>query len=366
MNLLFTGFNRFFVALIITALVLMLSGCSRLDMAVNWADSYITSLVDDYFDLTSKQNKQLKESLNADIEKIRQEQFPSWAAILRRMDQELSKNSISEQIVKKYFIEVLELGRKLPSYFEDTALIFAESLSKEQMNYFDEEIEKKNTKDEKKLKNQETALDENRKKYQRAIEMWTGSLNRAQELVLEKHLKDHKFPLREQIKNKKELQKKFREARESVIDLKKFIKSYYVDNNRIVDADYGKALTAYQADLQTYLFQLVKSLSEKQKKIFSENLIEKATALEELAVKKVGYFSGGSESYLITKLTAKGDSSHRDVLVESGRIDVSSNARTHGAFEPRIADRVVGILAKVFNLGSQAMIEAAEKLVATA
>ncbi|HEY8270055.1 MAG TPA: hypothetical protein VIG33_04155, partial [Pseudobdellovibrionaceae bacterium] len=124
--------------------------CSRLDIAVNWADTYIVSQVDDYFDLTSQQNKELKESLKKDILKIRQEQFLDWARELRRFNKYILEKNLNEETFHKYFAKALDTTRKLQSYFANTAVKFISTTSPAQLEHFEMTVRKKNVEDQKK------------------------------------------------------------------------------------------------------------------------------------------------------------------------------------------------------------------------
>lgn len=259
--------------------------CSRLDIAVSWADTYIVSQVDDYFDITSTQSKALKESLKNDITKVRHEQFVLWATELRRFEKEVREETLTAESFHDYFEKTLQTSKKIQPYFADSAVKFISTATPAQLEHFERTLRKKNVEDEKKIQNGQKARNEARKKYLRWVEMWIESLTKDQYQLLDQHLNDNPFPALEQIKNKNYVLEKFHEARKSPESLKNFVRNYYNNKYQYADPEYQKALTKYQAELEKFILSLIKSLNEKQKKLLSESLISKASSLEKLAAK---------------------------------------------------------------------------------
>ncbi|HEY8270823.1 MAG TPA: hypothetical protein VIG33_08020, partial [Pseudobdellovibrionaceae bacterium] len=132
--------------------------------------------------------------------------------------------------------------------------------------------------------NSEKTRNESRKKYFRWIEMWLGPLTKEQTQLLNQHLNQHPFPLQAQIKNKIYILEKFHESRRSPEDLKNFVRNYYNNKYEVQNQEYRQALASYQRELEKFIFQLIQSLNEKQKKLLAENLSEKSTSLEKLSV----------------------------------------------------------------------------------
>jgi hypothetical protein len=259
--------------------------CTRLDFAVNWADTYIASQVDDYFDLTSQQNKDLKESLTKDIRRIRKEKFPLWAEHLHRFEKDLRENNLTGERFHKYFVESLETSKTLQPYFTTTAVTFISTATLAQLEHFERTLRKKNIEDKEQIQNRQKARNETRKKYLRWTDLGIDTLSKDQEQLLNQHLNDHPFPAQAQIKNKAYILEKFNEARKSPEGLKNFVRSYYDNKSQLAAPEYRQALGTYQIELEKFIFQLVQSLNEKQKRFLSEQLLEKASSLKKLAAK---------------------------------------------------------------------------------
>lgn len=260
--------------------------CTRLDIAVNWADTYIASQVDDYFDLSSQQNKDLKNNLKRDLRKIRSEQFPVWAKTLRQLEKEIRSGTLTEAGFATYYRDAIAASQTLLPEFKETALKFISTASSEQLEHFERTIRKKNVENEQKIQNSEQARNDSRKKYLRWIEMWVESLTKDQNQLLNQHLSNDPFPAIAQIKNRNYVLEKFTEARKSPESLQNFVRNYYTDKNQYADPNYTQALANYQSNLEKFGYQLLKSLNEKQKSLLCENLTEKASLLERLANKE--------------------------------------------------------------------------------
>jgi hypothetical protein len=250
---------------------------------VNWADTYIASQVDDYFDLSSAQSKELKESLKKDIQTIRKNEFPRWAKTFRAFSAEIQNNTLTEDTFKKYFETTLEVSRGVQPVFSETAVKFIASASPEQLTHFERTFHEKNVENEKKIQNSEKTRNESRKKYIRGIEMWIDSLSKDQDQLLNRHLSENPFPALALNKNRTHVLEKFMEAKKSPETLKNFVRAYYQDKYQYAEPEYQQALKNYQEGLEKFTFQLIKSLDEKQKSLLCENLAEKAGLLDKLA-----------------------------------------------------------------------------------
>jgi ABC-type transporter MlaC component len=131
------------VALIILILCITLS-CSRLDLAVNLANSYITNKTDDFFDLTSEQSKWLKQALAKDITKVKKTIFPQLATEMFNAAETLSSHKTFDSTVVLTCYKRLEAlyydGLKL---FSATAMDMADKIMPAQIEYFQKQSDKK-------------------------------------------------------------------------------------------------------------------------------------------------------------------------------------------------------------------------------
>ncbi|MBC7372222.1 MAG: hypothetical protein H7326_11690 [Bdellovibrionaceae bacterium] len=266
----------------------LLIGCSRLDVAVNWADTYIASSVDDYFDISSSQSKELKLDLKRDIARLRKEQFPKWASQLRELETQFAPGAakLSSEKFHTFFKETLDAGRALGPYFAATTVKFVTTATSEQLEHFEKTVREKNVEDHEKIQNSKKARQEARKKYLRWTDLWIDSLTDDQDKLLDIHLDANPFPLEQQLTNKLFVLDQFSTARKTPEKLKTFVTDFAVDRNRFNSAAFQKAMDTYQQELEKFVYQLLQTLTEKQKKHFRENLTEKAEALEKLAAKE--------------------------------------------------------------------------------
>lgn len=272
-----------FLLLIICAFGII--NCSRLDLAVNWADTYIASQVDKYFDLTSQQNKDLKKSLKEDLGRIRKEKFPEWANTLRDFEREIGNDSLTPEKYATYYRKTLEAAKTVQPYFTDTAVEMIGTASSGQLNHFEEAVREKNIEDKEKIQDREKARDKSRKNYLRWITMWVDSLTKDQNQLLNTHLNEHPFPRDLQIKNRAFAMTKFREAQKTPESLKTFVRDYYNNKRQYDSPEYQQALAGFQTELEKFSYKFLQSLNNKQKQRLRENLKEKANTLDKLSLK---------------------------------------------------------------------------------
>lgn len=260
-----------------------LSGCSRLDLAFRWADTYIASKVDDYFDISSKQSKELKNGINKDLQAIRTEVLPGWIDRLKGIQKEFSEGVVNEDRVAFYFELFMKDVEQINSRFSDTAVDFIATTKPEQIDYFAKAFHKKNNEDLEKLQNTKKFMADYRDKYMDWFEMFIGSLNTEQKNMVEENLIRSPFPAELKVKNKELVFEKFIQEKNSAEQMKDFVKNYYNNPEKFDLPEYREALAQYQKNMQKLITQILLTLTPKQKASLQENISEKTAQLERIA-----------------------------------------------------------------------------------
>ncbi|MDG0818113.1 DUF6279 family lipoprotein [Bdellovibrio svalbardensis] len=262
-----------------------LTGCSRLDIAFRWADTYIASKVDDYFDISSKQSKELKNDINKDLQAIRTEVLPTWIERLKGIQKEVNDGPLSEDRVSFYFALFLKDIEQINSKFSDTAVDFIATTNPEQITYFTKAFHKKNMEDLEKFQDKAKFKSEYRDKYIDWFEMFIGSLNKEQKNMLEESLNTSPFPADLKVKNKEFVFQKFLRETSSTEQMKAFVKNYYSNPESYDLPEYREALAKYQKDMQKLVAQVLSTLTPEQKSSLKENLSEKIAQLHRIATR---------------------------------------------------------------------------------
>ncbi|WP_374000326.1 DUF6279 family lipoprotein [Bdellovibrio bacteriovorus] len=264
--------------------ILMSLGCSRLDMVARWADVTAVSRADKYFDLTSQQEKELKQDLQKDITRLRKELLPEVAQSLRELEPEIKKGHMNPALLAKNFMLVQDYFKKGAGYFKNTAAKIATQLKKNQFDHFAvkvrADIEESKQDNDTAEKAQRTAY----KRYRRSVEFWIGGISAKQQDELEDFLKTHPYPWALQNKSREHSLKLFLNSSQNPEALKKFVLDYYTDYESSRLPEFTEALNAHKYAFQIFLAEKFwKGLSPEQKENLQENLIARAEDLEKIA-----------------------------------------------------------------------------------
>lgn len=256
--------------------------CSRLEVAYNFADNYMTSKADDYLDLSSKQKKELKARLQKDLDRTRTEIFPEVAKQLQvlqsQIDQPWTAEVVAEdvQIIKDLFLKFL-------GYFKVTTLETLLAASPEQFATFDQEASEalEDSRDVEEFKEKIA------KRYRRNVEMWIGGISKDQRGLLDKLLMDHPYPIQLQVQNKEHLLSQFQKARKNPQELELFIDQYFKNQDSLKLPAYVTALSNHhQAVIEFAWKEFSPTVTSEQKKNLHRNLQARIDQLLKLAEKK--------------------------------------------------------------------------------
>lgn len=259
-----------------------LTACSRLDIAFDWADTYIASKVDDYFDISSGQSKSLKKSLQRDFQELKSKILPQWITSAKKVETDVSQGTLTREKISSIYSQVMENVSRLPSYFSRTAVEFISTTNSEQIDYFKKYFSKKNTEDLQKLRDAPRLQSEYREKYFKYFKMFLGDLTQDQVALIEKHLQEGPFPIELKVKNKERVFQTFLKASSSSDSLKGFVQTYYSSSAEYDLPEYHEAFRKYQAHLETLVIDVLLTLTPQQKNELRRNLQEKVTQLERI------------------------------------------------------------------------------------
>jgi len=256
------------------------SGCSRLDMAYRWADVYIASKVDDYFDISSEQKKELKKSLKKDLAEVKSDVLPTWIENLKKIEKEVNAESINQEQVAAYFSAFMKDIEEINSHFTNTAVNFIATTSPKQRDNFVKAFDKKNSDDLAKINSPSKLREQYKDKYIDWMEMFIGSMTSDQKSLLEKHLATAPFPAVLKIKNKEYIFAQHLAGNRSQDDLQNFVKEFCAHPKSFDMPEYTAAVEAYKKNLQKFVVDVFGTLTPKQKSALKENLAEKIGQLE--------------------------------------------------------------------------------------
>ena len=188
---------------ILTVVFLSVS-CSRLDIAVNLANSYIVHKTDDYFDLTKEQSKRLKESLAKDINQVKKTIFPQLAAEMLKIADTVSfQKTFDSTFVSATYQRIENLFMEGVRIFTPTAVALAGDLSPNQITLFQKEVDEKLN--DLKKDSEKKSFDKMKKQF----DSWFGSMTSNQKDDLKKFVEKNPGPTKLSVYNRQTLAHNF-------------------------------------------------------------------------------------------------------------------------------------------------------------
>lgn len=260
-----------------------LPSCSRLDLAFHWADTYIVSKVDDYFDISSRQSKELKKSLKKDFKKVSKSVLPKIIADVKKFETDLQVSNLQEETLASFFTESTDYFEDFASYFADSAVTFIATADAKQLAYFEKAFHEKQSEEREKLADLKKYQSDSKEKYQKYFKMFLGTLTSDQKILIDKHLQESPYPKALKLKNKDHVFASFmKAAKTSPLDAKEFVEMMAQNPQRYNLPEYQTAFEHYREDLKKLLVSVVLSLTPEQKKELKENLQEKVSQIERI------------------------------------------------------------------------------------
>ena len=258
---------------------LILASCSKMDLALKWADWMIVKETDSYFDLSDTQNKELKNQVQKDLSRVKKENFPDIAKFLSKVAGQIEADKISLEEIAKLQTEFQITVKAALNQFQSTALDFAMKATAEQIEHFKKKYNQQTEKHADDVKTEKDKFKLQKKRFEKWTDEWLGGLTSEQKVALASDIKEVPFPWDLQVRSREVSLNKFLEARRSRALLKAYMDQ--LEDER--DPEYEKALKDYQAHLRIYILKLYQSLNKDQKTYLTKKLRDRAHEFEGLA-----------------------------------------------------------------------------------
>ncbi|WP_413581627.1 DUF6279 family lipoprotein [Bdellovibrio sp. HCB288] len=271
------------IVFIFLAGILVCSGCSRLDIAYRWADTYIASKVDDYFDISSEQSKALKKDIKKDLISMKETLLPIWMDRLNKIQKDVDDGSLNDKKVAGYFGAFFKDVDQINSHFATTAVDFISSTDTKQIEYFKKSFYKKNQEDLEKAQDSAKLEKKYRGKYEDVFEMFVGSLTDQQKQLIADNVKAAPYPAELRAKNKAFVFKEFIAHQNSKEEMRAFVQEYTTQTDKFDLPEYRAAYQQYQDGLQTLITRVMTNLTPKQKIALKENIQQKSEQLRTIS-----------------------------------------------------------------------------------
>lgn len=267
--------------------LLILPSCSRIEMAANWADTYILNQMDKYFDVNSMQSQFIKKALKEDIETIKHDVFPGAADQFEHLQKLFESNkAITIADIDKAEDELKAVFFKAIKIFEPNAQEFVKKLDQKQLAVFKVVFNKKMRELNEEMEKPDKASDKRFNRIRSQMQSWLGNLNKAQLAAIEEFSRHNLPPLKEIIKNREKIAQQFLESFQSPDKLKSFIHTLFVNYESLRDPEYVKAVEADHKKLQGLIAEILNSMTPEQRKHVIETLKDRIDQLRKISAKK--------------------------------------------------------------------------------
>lgn len=264
---------------------LALSGCSRLDLALRWADTFVMSSVTDYFDLTSDQDNKARGDFKAALKEIQKNDFPAFADQLESLATSVEKKEAKDEHVDQFLDRVDALLKRSIARFEPMAQNLLNDQAKNGFKMFDAEFQKKHSKDLEEAKDEKSRAKKASKNVDRFVDETVEFLTSEQKKEVEASIKENPFPHLLQLESRKSLFENFKSVRLDDKKRQEFIKTYFTNWNSLQTADYQKARAESLQRVRDLFKKVLSTMTDKQRKNLVENFRVRASELRKISLK---------------------------------------------------------------------------------
>ncbi len=246
--------------------------CSRIDLAVNLANSYITNKVDGYFDLTRDQTSWLREALSRDIDHVKKTIFPQLASeMLNAADTLSSRSTIDSAFVYTSYKRLENLFYQGLRIFTPNAVLFVEKLSPAQIAYFQKEFDKKaaDLKEEPQKKDYD--------KMKKHFDSWMGSVTSNQKKEIKNFVSTTPPTAQEAVYNRQKMVYHFVNSDQSA--RKNYVQKLFTSYESLREPGYAKIAEAKTRQVTGFVTSMLNRISPDQKKTLIDTIRDRANQL---------------------------------------------------------------------------------------
>lgn len=264
--------------LLLLASLFLSYGCSRLDLALKFVNTYVVYKADDYFDLTSAQKNWLRVEFEKDFTKIKSQIIPKASNELYRLSKivqekkEFTEIEVAAEfdLLNKYLYETVKV-------FSPNAIIFAGLLTPDQVDTFQKNYRKKlnNLKED---FNQEKSTD----RLTSSFDNWFGELLPSQEKQVVDFVKINPQPVDLIVRDRQKILGDFKESFSNESKRSALVEKIFTDYNSLLEPSYISIREARNKNLIKLVTIVLNSMTNDQRNQLSTNLVSRANQLSKI------------------------------------------------------------------------------------
>lgn len=265
--------------LLMTLLVFIFTACSRIDLAVYFADNYVVNRAEHYFDLRREQARWLKKAVKADISMIKKTIFPQLAQeLLVAADKVNDTRVFDSATVQLSYERVKNLFYEGLRFFSRDAVLFADKLESFQVDNFQKEFDKKM----REVKEDDNPKDRY-KRIKKHFDSWMGSMTHLQKKELEDFVEHHSAYTQEKIYSRVSLAHEFVRVYPDKVARAKFVEGLMTRYESMRGATYSKLDAQKEKEMVDLVTSLLNKMNDSQREVLIETLRQRANQLIRLS-----------------------------------------------------------------------------------
>ncbi|WP_133297454.1 DUF6279 family lipoprotein [Motiliproteus coralliicola] len=178
--------NHYWITLILVVALIGLSGCSRYQLAYNNLDTLLLDRIDDYANLTSKQQLQMERLLDRAHRLHRQQRLPAYSQLLQQVRHDLMRSELDSETLILMFEQVEQQWAQLRADAEPLLRELFLQISPEQRKRMMVRLERDLAKRLRvyQQRSAQQQIEHRYLRYQKRLKFWIGSLTQQQQLSL--------------------------------------------------------------------------------------------------------------------------------------------------------------------------------------
>jgi len=168
--------------LILLAVAVMLSGCSRMNLAYRNLDLLIPWSLNDYLDMNRDQQTRFRAQLQEHISWHCRTQLPGYLALIERLQTQVHQGSLDESAFRAHYENAQEAIQAIALEITPTTVQLLRDLEDRQVRELDEQFEEDRHKREKKYlePSVDQQIRERADRMQERVKEWLGNVSAAQ------------------------------------------------------------------------------------------------------------------------------------------------------------------------------------------
>jgi hypothetical protein len=260
-------------------------GCSRLDLALQWADTAVLYGLEDYFEIDKAQRSQFKKDFNAVLLDVQANDFSQWADFLKNQANEIENESVNRESLVNSFKKFRDYFKSAAIKFEPLIQNLIDKQAAKKFELFDAQFLKKYNTDLENLSEPKNQTETLKKRFDTWIDFTVESVTKDQKKSIQKQQTENPLPQQLQLESRKAVFEKFKATRTDAVQRKQFINSFFANWDSLQSPEYVAAKATYENNLIDWLLQFYATLNKDQKKTFIKNLRSRADQLIGLSAK---------------------------------------------------------------------------------